>query len=227
MSHPVFISYARGDSTAHALALAKALNGQAFLDTESIDDGDDFPQRLLDALLASRIVVIFGSKTYLERRFCRVEMRLALHAGNESASHIVLAQGEDAQSVLDAMPEHVARTNWPPAGETARLAELARSRLDRNLNPLGSRIPAQEARVVASLFIEEASIPEPRSLQGILVSFPPDSLRKASDEDSSAAPPTYAVFTTLFPRAVEAPPVSPDASLPERASAKPAWPSNT
>ncbi len=173
MSHPVFISYARGDSTAHALALAKALNGQAFLDTESIDDGDDFPQRLLDALLASRIVVIFGSKTYLERRFCRVEMRLALHAGNESASHIVLAQGEDAQSVLDAMPEHVARTNWPPAGETARLAELARSRLDRNLNPLGSRIPAQEARVVASLFIEEASIPEPRSLQGILVSFPP------------------------------------------------------
>ncbi|MBV8115581.1 MAG: toll/interleukin-1 receptor domain-containing protein [Silvibacterium sp.] len=173
MSQPVFISYARGDSASHAQALANVLNGQAFLDTESIDDGDDFPQRLLDALLASRIVVVFASKTYLERRFCRVEMRLALHAGDEKASHIVLASGEDAQAVRDAMPEQVARTNWPPASETPRLADLVRSRLDRQPNPLGSRIPAQEARVVASLFIEEASVPEPRSLQGILVSFPP------------------------------------------------------
>ena len=97
-----------------------ALNGQAFLDTESIDDGDDFPQRLLDALLASRIVVIFASKSYLERRYCRVEMRLALHAGNENASHIVLALGDDARAVREALPEQVAGLNWPPATETGR-----------------------------------------------------------------------------------------------------------
>ena len=173
MSQPVFISYARADSAVQAQTLAAALNGQAFLDTESIDDGDDFPQRLLDALLASRIVVIFASKNYLERRFCRVEMRLALHAGNENTSHIVLASGDDAEAVRDAMPEQVARINWPLASETNHLAALVRKRLDRSLNPLSSRIPAQEARVVASLFIEEASIPEPRSLQGIPVSFPP------------------------------------------------------
>src|SRR5271155_5197313 len=167
MPQSVFISYARGDSADHAQALAKALNGQAFLDTESIDDGDDFPQRLLDALLASHIVVIFASKTYLERRFCRVEMRLALHAGEEKAAHIVLAYGDDANAVRDAMPEQVARTNWPPANATDRLADLVRSRLDKHRDPLSSRIPAQEARVVASLFIEEASVPEPRSLQGI------------------------------------------------------------
>ena len=173
MSLPIFISYARGDSAGNAQALAGALNGEAFLDTESIDDGDDFPQQLLDALLAARIVVIFASKNYLERRFCRVEMRLALHGGNESASHVVLALGEDSGAVRDAMPEHVAGTNWPQAAETEDLAALVRKRLGTNLNPLSSRIPPQEARVVASLFLEEASIPEPRSLQGILVSFPP------------------------------------------------------
>jgi len=173
MSQPVFISYARGDSAAHAQALAASLQGQAFLDTESIDDGDDFPQRLLDALLVSRIVVIFASKTYLERRFCRVEMRLALHSGNDNASHIVLASGDETQAVRDAMPEQVARTNWPPAAATDRLADLVRSRLDKHAHPLSSRIPVQEARVIASVFIEEASIPEPRSLLGIRVSFPP------------------------------------------------------
>ena len=173
MSQPVFISYARGDSASYAQALAASLNGQAFLDTESIDDGDDFPQRLLDALLASRIVVIFASKTYLERRFCRVEMRLALEAGNENGSHIVLALVDNGDAVVDAMPPHVASGSWPPADATGRLADLVRSRLDKHPSPLSSRIPTQEARVVASLFIEEASIPEPRSLQGILVSFPP------------------------------------------------------
>jgi len=172
MSQPVFISYARGDCAVQAQALATALKGEAFLDTESIDDGSDFPQRLLDALLASRIAVIFASKNYLHRRFCRVEMRLALETGDERASQIVLALAGDSEAVIDAMPPEVARANWPPASETARLADLVRSRLDQHVNPLGSRIPAQEARVIASLFLEEASIPEPRSLQGITVSFP-------------------------------------------------------
>jgi hypothetical protein len=41
--------------------------GLAFLDTEEIEHGDRFPQRLIDALLASRIVVIFADPAYFRR----------------------------------------------------------------------------------------------------------------------------------------------------------------
>ena len=48
MAHPIFISYARIASAAEAEALAERLGELAFLDTGAIDDGDEFPARLLD-----------------------------------------------------------------------------------------------------------------------------------------------------------------------------------
>jgi hypothetical protein len=42
MSRPVFISYSRGASAAHAQALAARLGDPAFLDTGAIDDGTSF-----------------------------------------------------------------------------------------------------------------------------------------------------------------------------------------
>jgi hypothetical protein len=77
MSQPVFISYARSASSVDAEALADRLGKLAFFDTVAIDDGDHFPQRLLDGVLDAQVVVIFATSTYLERRFCRLEMRLA------------------------------------------------------------------------------------------------------------------------------------------------------
>jgi hypothetical protein len=38
----------------------------AFLDTETIDEGNQFPFRLLDGLLDARVVVIDATKTYSE-----------------------------------------------------------------------------------------------------------------------------------------------------------------
>ena len=72
MPRPVFISYSRGPSTPHAQSLAARLGDLAFLDTGAIDDGDQFPQRLLDGILDASVVVIFATKA------CPLEMRLAL-----------------------------------------------------------------------------------------------------------------------------------------------------
>ena len=74
MPPPVFISYSRGASTPHAQALAARLGDLAFLDTSAIDDGDHFPERLLDAILDSRVVVVFATQAYSQRRFCRLEV---------------------------------------------------------------------------------------------------------------------------------------------------------
>ena len=121
MPRPVFISYARQASATHAEALAAKLGDLAFLDTTAIDDGDHFPQRLLDGLLDASIVVIFATQAYTESRFCRLEMRLALAGGDAAGSHLVLALGEAPGAVLEAMPTTVATQSWPPAEATDRI----------------------------------------------------------------------------------------------------------
>ena len=127
MSQPVFISYARNASRADAQALANRLEGLAFFDADVVDDGDPFPQRLLDGVLDARVVVIFATKPYTERRFCRLEMRLALAGCDAAANQIVLALGDGSNAVLDAMPAAVAGQSWPAATEVERLEALARS----------------------------------------------------------------------------------------------------
>src|ERR1039457_7654242 len=100
MSQPVFLSYARNASAAHARALAQRLGNLAFLDTDAIDDVDHSPQRLLDGVLGARIVVIFATKPYTERRFCKAEMRLALAAAGATASALLLALGEGGGALI-------------------------------------------------------------------------------------------------------------------------------
>src|ERR1039457_3018508 len=104
MPPPVFISYSRGASAPHAQALAARLGDLAFLDTSAIDDGDHFPERLLNAILDSRIVVIVATQAYSQSRFCRLEMRLALAGGDAAASHLVVAPGPGGDAVLGGLP---------------------------------------------------------------------------------------------------------------------------
>jgi hypothetical protein len=70
MTKPVFISYARRASATHALALHAALGGEdglAFLDTAEIENGQQFPQVLAQAVLGARVVVIFAEEAYFTR----------------------------------------------------------------------------------------------------------------------------------------------------------------
>jgi TIR domain len=172
VSRPVFISYARSASAAEAQALADRLGDLAFLDTDDIDDGGDFPHRLLDAVLDAHVVVIFATKSYSERRFCRLEMRLALAGCNTAATQIVLALGDGSNGVLDAMPSAVADQSWPPAAEPERLDELVRQRLRIARIPIRGGLATEEARKLAAAFLDQSKVPEPRALHGIVCSLP-------------------------------------------------------
>jgi tetratricopeptide (TPR) repeat protein len=173
MSRPVFISYSRGTSAPHARALAESLGDLVFLDTSGIDDGDQFPQHLLEAILDSSVVVIFATKVYSERRFCRLEMRLALAGGDAAGSHIVLALGEGCDTVLDAMPAAIASHSWPAADAAERLDALVHKNLGQRLPAIRARLSPDEAKRLASAFLEESKLPEPQSLLDIVCSFPP------------------------------------------------------
>jgi hypothetical protein len=173
MPRPLFISYARGDSVAQAQALADRLGGLAFLDTEAIEDGEEFPPRLLDGVLDAGVVVIFATKAYTERPFCRLEMCLALAGGDAEASHIVIALGEGFGAVLDAMPASVSDRNWPEAEATERLEALVRRRLGKRPAPVRARLAEVEAQTLAAAFLEQTKTPEPGSLHGMVCSLPP------------------------------------------------------
>src|ERR1039458_1184370 len=146
MPPPVFISYSRGASTPHAQALAARLGDLAFLDTSAIDDGDHFPERLLDAILDSRVVVVFATQAYSQSRFCRLEMRLALAGGDAVASHLILALGPGCDAVLDVLPTAVTGQSWPDAGEAERLDALVRRRLESRLPEIRRGLAAAEAQ---------------------------------------------------------------------------------
>src|SRR5271170_3758548 len=118
MPADVFISYSRVASSEAAQALAWMLGTRAFFDLNHIEDGGEFPEVLLSALLDASVVVIFASADYSQSRFCRLECQLALAAGDDNASHLVLALDEGFQNVLDTMPTPVAARNWPPSMAT-------------------------------------------------------------------------------------------------------------
>ena len=158
MPSPVFISYARGASLAHAQALKNALGDLAFLDTVAIKDGEDFPDRILNGLLDASVVVIFATGLYLDRLYCRIEMRLALQGG----AHIVLPLGDGCQDVLDALDTVISRKNWPHANETDRIVNLVHEALKNNPRPIRERLSKDVGRRIAKAFQEEAEIPQPQ-----------------------------------------------------------------
>jgi tetratricopeptide (TPR) repeat protein len=171
MAYRVFISYAREVSGLNARALKDELEDLAFFDTVDIRDGESFPQRLLDGVLDARVVVIFATKRYAERRFCRLEMGLALKGGGE---HVVVAMGDGAQAVVDGLPVGIANRNWPKADESAKLAALVRQRLEQEAGAtIRARLGTDEARAIAAVFREETEMPEPKPLPAENCSVPP------------------------------------------------------
>src|ERR1039458_7644448 len=167
MPRPVFISYSRKASLPHAQALAAKLGDSAFLDISAIDDGDQFPQHLLDGILDASVVVIFATQAYSESRFCHLEMRLALAGGDQSASHLVLALGDASGAVLDALPTAVASQSWPPANATDRLHALVDRLLANQRPPIRDRLASHEAQRLSTAFLEESKLPQPYSLGDI------------------------------------------------------------
>jgi tetratricopeptide (TPR) repeat protein len=194
MPQPVFISYAHKTSRAQAVALHAELGGDvAYLDTESIRYGEPFPERLADALLDSRVVVVFAEPVYFTNWCCLLEWRLALtpylrlaeraeatrREREEALSGIVvaLAPGE-VDPMLDRFPPALRERNWASAGETAAVAGLVRARLAENPPTLRERYRALgELDTVHPLVRETAVLPSPHRIGSIphvpLLALPP------------------------------------------------------
>lgn len=162
MARPVFISYARDSSTREATALAERLGEEAFIDTRGIADGEPFPQALIEAVLGARVVIVFATRDYASRRYCLLELRLALAAA--ASASIVLALGDGAHEVLELLPPEIALRNWPPAAQTGRLADLIQGRLASSVAAVGSALDPDYARRLANSFLEEAALPVPKGL---------------------------------------------------------------
>jgi tetratricopeptide (TPR) repeat protein len=187
MPQPVFLSYAREGSRAHVGALRDALEGEgvpAFLDTEDVPVGGAFPERLADALLDARVVVVFLEPRYFTRPFCRLEFQLATEPArrglDDGSRHLVVAlPAEGAPPVpaedLDALPRAARRVSWPAASETARLVALVRERLAGESASVGESLDrAMGGRAAArTLFAERAEVPPPLRLGPMPVVTPP------------------------------------------------------
>jgi len=156
----VFLSYARTSGRPYAEAVFRELGGEAaslaFLDTEDIEHSDRFPKRLIDALLASRIVVIFADPIYFTRWYCILEFRaarapfdyLAERAGTspeERASaleSILIVLPKDGARSLDMwnLPPGLQQINWPTVNDPSAVATQIRCRLNTALPTLAERI---------------------------------------------------------------------------------------
>lgn len=190
---PVFISYARRTARPYAEKLYEALGGAggfAFLDTAEIEAGEHFPSALGEAVLRSRVVLAFLDETYFNRWYCLRELQLSLSpfdalwrrgsvsdADKERAlAHIVLAlpAAGCALQAMDNLPPVLRNTDWPPASDTHRLAELVRGRLERCPDTIAERCRQRGVGTsrLASL-LEEAALPTPRNLSGVPL-FPPE-----------------------------------------------------
>jgi len=197
LNYVIFISYARSASAATASALHEKLTRKlplpVFLDTSDIEAGDRFPQVLVDALLRSKIIVVFVEGLYFRRWYCLRELRTALApldilfrrntGAVQTASaleHIVLAlpAGGARPEEMDNLPPELSRLqSWPRSDQAEELERVVRKRYAATTQTLAERIGEREVPALTRSFLSEAVLPEP-----VIV----------SDESSGGPVPRYA-----------------------------------
>jgi len=185
VSYDVFISYARAVSAASARALCDELVARGvsvFLDESAIDVGDRFPTSIVDALLSARVVVAFMEPVYFTRWYCVWEWRATL-AGYEALvasptsttavrdaaleGVVLVLPADGSAAALQHAPPALQQTNWPWAGDPARVAIAVVEVLARVPQTLAIRTAALHGeRFVVSLreqLLSVARIPAPQT----------------------------------------------------------------
>jgi tetratricopeptide (TPR) repeat protein len=154
----------------------------AFLDTADLDNGQHWPNRLKDALLSARVVVIFAEDAYFSRLHCWRELRAALapllaaqHLSGtpetvrrEALEGLIVALPVTGSAVVNLLPPQLRHTQWPRVDDTLALEKLVRSVLATAVPTLGERLDALGAshtrasvQLLEELAIEPPSPPEP------------------------------------------------------------------
>jgi Flp pilus assembly protein TadD len=183
MAHPVFLSYARSASASQVRAVFDRIGGEAegtaFLDTSDIEHGDRFPQRLVDALLAAQVIVIFPTPLYFRRWYCLLELRVARAAFQLSlempnltpaereallAPIVVALPPAGMPTDLDRLPPALQGTNWPSVDDPDAVAALVRTKLDRSTESVGNLLSRVGAGSIRDELLEATRLPPPRLL---------------------------------------------------------------
>jgi len=141
-----FISYSRKSSGNDAKRVYRALESagiRTFFDENDIPLDAQFPETLAEALLASRLFIVFADEEYFGKHWCIYEFQAALaplHA-NPSAdlNHvIVVLTGSDANVIVPHLPPVLAKSNLSDANPStvvtrvqARLATVRTTIADR------------------------------------------------------------------------------------------------
>ena len=189
-SPPVFLSYARATSRPHATRLYDALGGEAaglcFLDTTDVESGDRLPETLVDALLESRIVVVFATPEYFGRWYCQLEFGVArmpsLHlAGTGEAERsraldglVIALPDQDADGVADWLPPVARVTAWPAQDDIGALAALVRARLAGDPPTYRERLAAfTDPRAERERLRDASRLPRAPRGHGVLTVAPP------------------------------------------------------
>lgn len=181
MPQPVFISYARDTSRAHAEALHQALGGRtAFLDTADIAPGERFPEALVDALFSAKVVVIFAEPHYFTRWYCLLEFRIARTpflrvAGRSDATQqekedalrglVVAIPARGVNPMTERFPPLVRARNWPDVENIEEIARLVDAELLADPPTLRERhASVEEAEAARSFLLEATRLPEPQRI---------------------------------------------------------------
>lgn len=178
----VFMSYARSDDTHHGGALsrfcqratdhANSLDGRKislFIDEDRIRPAEDFPQRLREEVLRADVLIVFASPTYIERPWCREELRLfreTLAIRNVRSPNILwvaTVEGTNSHEVLNL--QSIQR--WATVGDLD--PERAGHHLRQLVNGIAPPQPARNDTVYrcASPRVGRTPEPAPEQLQFI------------------------------------------------------------
>ncbi len=183
-----FISYAHSSPGAWAEALHQVLETSGvptFLDKRDEGTGEGISEQVFEALLASRVVVVFADPVYFSRRYCHEELSTALAAYRalvrrradrdeieDALQAVVIALPPKGERPADLalLPPEVQGRNWPLATETMGLADLVRERLSRVREPIRERLARlNELEEVRGRLHDILTIPLPKQLSGVSV----------------------------------------------------------
>ncbi|MFE8603918.1 tetratricopeptide repeat protein [Archangium violaceum] len=191
MNPPVFISYARHTSIGLARKLEESLgSSEAFLDESDLEAGSVFTRGLVEALLNSRVVVVFADETYFRRWYCLRELRTALAPflalGAEASEEekeaelrpiVIVRPPEEGspEEELKRLPSLLRNTQWRKGDDLPGLVHLVRTRVAETPATLGERLERRRGGARAELckrLMEELTLPPPRSLAGFRPLYP-------------------------------------------------------
>lgn len=191
LAFPVFISYARQASRAHALALHRALGGGvAFLDTEEIEQGERFDERVVDALFDAQVVVVLAEPVYFTRWYCLLEFGVARRPYLDAAERPESTPAQRAEAIrslvialptagagpklTERFPALLDDVDWPAMDDTAAVARHVRARLAANPPTLRDRYLAWgDPALERARLLSATRLPQPVALGAIPIVRPP------------------------------------------------------